>query len=65
MPAGETSEGFATRLLEHGVAVAPANYFGAAGEGWARMALVPTREECEQAAAILERILLSRNRRGR
>jgi acetylornithine aminotransferase len=57
VPSGETSEGFATRLLEHGVAVAPANYFGAAGEGWARMALVPTRTECEQAAAILERIL--------
>ncbi len=57
VPAGETSEGFAQRLLENGVAVAPASYFGAAGEGWARMALVPTRAECEEAAAILERTL--------
>lgn len=57
VPAGETSEAFAARLLEHGIAVAPASYFGAAGEGWARLALVPTRAECERAAAILERIL--------
>jgi acetylornithine aminotransferase len=57
VPAGETSEGFAGRLLEHGIAIAPASYFGPAGEGWARMALVPTEEECRQAAAILERVL--------
>lgn len=56
-PAGETSEGFAGRLLEHGIAVVPANYFGAAGEGWIRMALVPTRRECQEAAEILERVL--------
>jgi acetylornithine aminotransferase len=57
VPAGETSEGFARRLLEHGVSVAPASYFGAAGEGWVRMALVPTLEECREAAEILERVL--------
>jgi len=57
VPAGESSEAFATRLLEAGIAVVPANYFGAAGEGWARVALVPTRGECERAASILDRIL--------
>ena len=57
VPAGETSESFARRLLDHGVAVVPANYFGASGEGWARMALVPTRQQCEEAAAILDRVL--------
>ncbi len=57
VPAGESSEAFAARLLEHGIAVVPANYFGAAGEGWARMALVPTLRECEEAAAILEKAL--------
>ncbi len=27
------------------------------GEGWVRMALVPTKQECEEAAAVLDRIL--------
>ena len=53
MPAGESDEAFATRLLEHGVVVAPGSYFGPSGEGYARLALVPSVEECERAAAIL------------
>jgi acetylornithine aminotransferase len=57
VPAGETSEGFASRLLEHGVLVAPGSYLGPSGEGYARLALVPTLEECERAAAILDRVL--------
>ena len=57
VPRGEGSEAFATRLLEHGIGVVPANYFGASGEGWARMALVPTKDECARAAGILEKIL--------
>jgi acetylornithine aminotransferase len=54
VPSGETSEGFATRLLEHGVVVAPGPYFGAAGEGYVRFALVPSEDECGRAAEILE-----------
>ena len=57
VPDGESSEAFAERLLEHGVLVAPGSYLGAAGEGYVRMALVPTDEECEAAAAILEAVL--------
>ena len=45
-PGGETSESFATRLLEHGVLVAPGSFLGASGEGYVRFALVPTIEEC-------------------
>ena len=56
-PAGESSEAFATRLLEHGVVVAPGSYFGPSGEGYARLALVPSLEECERAAAILREVL--------
>lgn len=56
-PGDATSADFATRLLDQGIAVVPASYFGAAGEGWVRMALVPTLQECEEAAAILEGIL--------
>jgi succinyldiaminopimelate transaminase len=57
VPDGETSEEFATRLLEHGVVVAPGSYFGPSGEGYARLALVPSLAECERAAAILEEVL--------
>ncbi len=57
VPRGETSEGFAERLLGHGIVVAPGSYFGPAGEGYVRLALVPTEEECARAAAIIEEVL--------
>ena len=43
------------RLLEDGVVVAPGSYFGADGEGFVRMALVPTLEDCKRAAELLVR----------
>jgi len=51
------SETFARSLLEHGILVAPGSFFGPSGEGYVRFALVPTEEECERAAGILERAL--------
>jgi succinyldiaminopimelate transaminase len=57
VPGGESSESCAERLLAHGVVVAPGAYLGAAGEGYVRLALVPTLAECERAAAILEEVL--------
>ncbi|MGI9111434.1 MAG: aminotransferase class I/II-fold pyridoxal phosphate-dependent enzyme, partial [Gaiellaceae bacterium] len=57
VPAGESSEAFAERLLEHGILVAPGSYLGAAGEGDFRVALVPSEEECASAVAILEDVL--------
>lgn len=57
VPDGETSEAFAARLLRHGVVVAPGSYLGPSGEGYARLALVPTEEECRRAAQILEEVL--------
>ena len=54
VPEGETSESLASRLLERGVVVAPGSYLGEAGEGYVRLALVPTLEECREAAEILE-----------
>ena len=56
-PQGETSEEFAERLLGRGVVVAPGSYFGPAGEGYVRFALVPTEEECAQAVGVLESLL--------
>jgi aspartate/methionine/tyrosine aminotransferase len=54
---GGPSIPFAERLLEHGVVCAPGAFFGRAGEGYARFALVPTQAECERAAAIIEKAL--------
>jgi acetylornithine aminotransferase len=51
------SEDFARSLLDHGILAAPGSFFGPAGEGYVRFALVPTQEECERAAEILERVL--------
>jgi succinyldiaminopimelate transaminase len=57
VPGGEASEECAERLLRHGVVVAPGSYLGESGEGYIRIALVPTLAECERAAAILEDVL--------
>ena len=57
VPGDETSEACAERLLRHGVVVAPGSYLGDSGEGYVRLALVPTLQECERAAAILEEVL--------
>jgi len=57
VPDGETSEAFAARLLERGVVVAPGSYLGRSGEGYARLALVPTEKECARAVEILEDVL--------
>jgi acetylornithine aminotransferase len=51
------SEAFARRVLDHGVLVAPGSFFGPAGEGYVRLALVPTQAECERAAEILAAVL--------
>jgi acetylornithine aminotransferase len=49
----EALPGTAERLLEHGIVVAPGEYFGPAGTGFVRVALVPTLAECERAAELI------------
>jgi acetylornithine aminotransferase len=56
-PASESSEELAERLLGHGIVVAPGSYLGPSGEGYVRIALVPTVEDCERAAAILRSLV--------
>jgi N-succinyldiaminopimelate aminotransferase len=56
-PSGETSERLAERLLEAGLVVSPGSFFGPSGDGYWRLALVPTEQECARAAEILERAL--------
>jgi acetylornithine aminotransferase len=48
VPAGLDAAGYALRLLEAGIVVAPGTAFGA-GEGYVRVALVPALEECRAA----------------
>ena len=48
VPAGDTSQSYTMRLLEEGIIVAPGTAFGA-GEGYIRVALVPTEADCEEA----------------
>ncbi len=47
----------AARLLEEGVVASPGRAFGPGGEGYLRLALVPTLEECEEATEVLARCL--------
>ena len=54
---GGPSVDFARNLLEHGIVVAPGAFFGDAGEGYVRVALVPTQEQCERAASIVRKVL--------
>jgi succinyldiaminopimelate transaminase len=53
--AGEDAESLAAELLSQGVVLTPGSYFGEAGEGFLRLALVPPLEVCERAAEILSR----------
>ncbi len=57
VPGEQTAEAFAARLLELGVVVAPGSFFGASGEGYFRLALVPTLVECQRAVEILSEAL--------
>jgi succinyldiaminopimelate transaminase len=47
----------AKRLLQDGVVVSPGSAFGKGGEGFLRFALVPTLEECGDAAEVLRSCL--------
>jgi succinyldiaminopimelate transaminase len=50
---GAAAEATAAAWLERGIIVAPGSFFGPAGEGFLRLALVPPLAECERAAALL------------
>ena len=55
--AGETSVDLALRLLDAGVVVTPGSALGPSGEGYVRLALVPTFDDCQRAVTILEEAL--------
>lgn len=55
VPTGHSATSYARALLEEGIVVAPGTAFGA-GEGYVRVALVPTLEACEEAIARWEKV---------
>ncbi|MBW3629688.1 MAG: aminotransferase class I/II-fold pyridoxal phosphate-dependent enzyme [Gemmatimonadetes bacterium] len=58
LPAGETSEGFARRLLvREGVAVMPGSSLGAGGDGFFRIALTLPEARIREAAERIARVL--------
>lgn len=46
----QAPDGLVDRLLERGIVLAPGAIFGPAGDGYARLALVPTLDQCHRAA---------------
>lgn len=55
VPGDLPSAAFAYDLLERtGVIVAPGSFFGPEGEGYVRMAMVPSLEECARAVSLLD-----------
>jgi acetylornithine aminotransferase len=57
LDAGPQADMLAEQLLEAGIVLAPGSFFGPAGTGYLRMALVPTLAGCERAAERLDALL--------
>jgi len=57
VPGGRASYDWALELLDRGIVVAPGSFFGPEGEGYVRMAMVPTLADCERAAETLDVLL--------
>jgi succinyldiaminopimelate transaminase len=60
VPGGRPSLTWALELLERGLVVAPGSFFGPEGEGYIRMAMVATLDDCGRAVQILEGALSQR-----
>ncbi|SNR92711.1 succinyldiaminopimelate transaminase [Desulfurobacterium atlanticum] len=52
VPFGLTSKDYAFHLLKYGIVVSPGEFFGSGGEGFFRIALVPSVDECEEAVSV-------------
>ena len=57
LDAGPGAELLADRLLHEGIVLVPGSFFGPAGTGYLRLALVPTLAGCERAAERLDHLL--------
>ena len=55
-PSGLTSDAYAARCLDIGLVISPGGFFGAGGEGWFRLALVPSLDDCRRALALWPKV---------
>jgi acetylornithine aminotransferase len=60
LDAGPEADALAADLLGQGIVLAPGSFFGPAGEGYLRLALVPALADCERAAARLSDLRAAR-----
>ena len=51
VPGDGDADAYAARCLDAGIVVSPGGFFGAGANGWFRLALVPTLDECRVALA--------------
>jgi LL-diaminopimelate aminotransferase len=49
VPAGGDADAYASRCLDAGIVISPGGFFGAGGQGWFRLALVPSLADCQAA----------------
>lgn len=49
VPGDGDADAYAARCLERGIVISPGGFFGAGGEGWFRLALVPSLDDCRAA----------------
>ena len=52
LPQRVSGEEYALHLLNYGIVISPGEFFGKGGEGFFRIALVPTLEECKEAVEV-------------
>jgi succinyldiaminopimelate transaminase len=55
LPEGVKAEDYALHLLNYGIVISPGEFFGRGGEGYFRIALVPTPQECREAVKVWRR----------
>ena len=51
VPGGQDADAYAARCLDAGIVVSPGGFFGDGGDGWFRLALVPSLADCRLALA--------------
>ena len=49
VPNDGDADAYAQSCLERGIVISPGGFFGAGGDGWFRLALVPSLAECRHA----------------
>ncbi len=55
-PNGLTSDAYAARCLDAGLVISPGGFFGDGGDGWFRLALVPSLDDCRRALALWPKV---------